>query len=387
MKKLITILVVAALAAGGIVLVRHKKLSIAAAGVQTIRATVARTAVARKGDLFITRNYLARVEPWRSAAIGAQIASRVRDILVQEGDLVSRGQILAVLDGGELLARVQGGKAGVLQSRMQAEAASATMVALEKTLGFRERELGRDERLVREGAIARVVADTSRDQLNEIKGRVDAMEKTMQAARQQIKVRQWDLEQARTRLAYAQILAPFDGVVTKRLADPGDMAGPNQILVNIEDHSRLRICFDVPQSELSRIKPTMAVTGASGSNLHLSVSRIHPSLNRDRTLTVECDAPGPPELWVGSTLQVEVILNRFKNEVLLPEESLIPVPGGGDAVFIVENGATKVMPVKILGRNAGMVALRGVDPGTQVVQNTYLGWNRLAAGEPVEVLP
>ena len=61
------------------------------------------------------------------------------------------------------------------------------------------------------------------------------------------------------------------------------------------------------------------------------------------------------------TWQVEVVLDQFKNEVLLPEESLIPVPGGGDAVFIVENGITVAMPVTILGRNAGRVAVRGVE--------------------------
>jgi RND family efflux transporter MFP subunit len=387
MKKLISTLMVAVLVIGGVVLVRHKKMRIAAAGMKTPSAAVVRISVAQKGDLSITRTYLARIEPWRSATVGAQITSRVMEVSVQEGDVVSKGQILAVLDRTELLARVRGIEAGVLQSRMQADATMATAVALEKTFQFRERELERDELLVQEGAIAKVVAETSSDQLNEIRGRLDAMHKTVQAANELIHVRERDLEQARTRLAYTQIPAPFDGVITECMADPGDMAGPNQSLLKIEDHSRFKICFDVPQTELSEIRQGMDVEGKSNLKQHLSVSRIHPSLNRDRTMTVECDTPGSEGVWAGGTLQVDVVLNRFENEVLLPEESLIPVPGGGDAIFIVKNGVTAALPVAVLGRGSGLVAVQGVDAGTAVVQNTYLGWNRLAAGEPVEVLP
>jgi multidrug efflux pump subunit AcrA (membrane-fusion protein) len=82
-----------------------------------------------------------------------------------------------------------------------------------------------------------------------------------------------------------------------------------------------------------------------------------------------------------------VVQDRLEDRVLVPEESLIPVPGGGDAVFIVADKRTAAVPVTVLGRNAGQVAVAGLDPGSQVILNTYLGWNRLAAGEPVEVLP
>lgn len=386
MKKLMIILMVAALVAGGIFLVRQKKLSIAQSSVQKARASMVRVSVARKGNLSVTRSYLARVEPWRSATVGVQITSRIMEILVQEGDRVSKGQVLAILDGAELLAHVRGIEAEVLQSRLQADASAATVAALEKNLRFREREVDRDEFLAREGAIARVVAETSLDQLNETRGRLNAMEKTLRAAKELIKVRERQLEQARTRMAYTRITAPFEGVISQRLADPGDMAGSNQALVKIEDHTRFKICFDIPQSEVSSIKPGMDIVAKLDSNMDLSISRVHPSLNQDRTLTVECDTDGNLRLWAGSTLQVAVILKIFKDQILVSENSLVPLPDGGHAVFIVENSLTQALPVTVLGRDNGWVAIGGVAPGTQVIENTYLGWNRLAAGELVEVL-
>jgi RND family efflux transporter MFP subunit len=385
MKKLMIILMVAALVAGGIFLVRQKKLSIAQSSVQKARASMVRVSVARKGNLSVTRSYLARVEPWRSATVGVQITSRIMEILVQEGDRVSKGQVLAILDGAELLAHVRGIEAEVLQSRLQADASAATVAALEKNLRFREREVDRDEFLAREGAIARVVAETSLDQLNETRGRLNAMEKTLRAAKELIKVRERQLEQARTRMAYTRITAPFEGVISQRLADPGDMAGSNQALVKIEDHTRFKICFDIPQSEVSSIKPGMDIVAKLDSDMDLSISRVHPSLNIDRTLTVECDTDGNLRLWAGSTLQVAVILKTFKYQILVSENSLVPLPDGGHAVFIVENSLTQALPVTVLGRDNGWVAICGVAPGTQVIKNTYLGWNRLAAGELVEV--
>lgn len=387
MKKIMMILMVTALVAGGIFLVRQKKLSIAQASVQKAQATMVRVSMARKGNLSVTRSYLARVEPWRSATVGVQITSRIMELLVQEGDLVSKGQVLAILDGAELLAHVRGIEAEVLQSKLQAAASAATVAALKKNLLFREREAERDEFLAQEGAIAQVIAETSLDQLNETRGRLNAMGKTLRAAKELIKVRERQLEQARTRMTYTRITAPFEGVISQRLADPGDMAGSNQALVKIEDHTRFKICFDIPQSEVSSIKPGMDIVTKSDPNMDLSISRIHPSLNQDRTLTVECDTDGNPRLWAGSTLQVSVILKTFKDQILVSENSLVPLPDGGHALFIVENHLTKAVPVTVFVRDNGWVAVNGVEPGTQVIENTYLGWNRLASGQLVEVLP
>ena len=103
MKKIITILMVMVLICGGVFLVRQKKMRIAAAGVQKVRKTMVRTAIADRGDLLITRTYLGRIEPWRSVSLSPEISARVMKISVHEGDVVTRGQNLAMLDKEELV--------------------------------------------------------------------------------------------------------------------------------------------------------------------------------------------------------------------------------------------------------------------------------------------
>jgi RND family efflux transporter MFP subunit len=387
MKKIIPVVMALLLIAGGAYLVRQKKLSIGLAGKQPVRSTMVRTALATRGDLQIYRTFLARVEPWRSAKVGSQILSRITHVPVEVGESVPGGGVLALLEDNELTARVRGAEAGVSQAKMQARSAGATVAALEQTLAFRKKELAHDRILVEAGAIARIAAETLNDQVNEIRGRLRAMEKTLEAANQQIKLREQELAQARIRLSYGRIWAPFDGVVAERLVDPGDMAAPGKPLVILEDHTRFRISFNVPQAELASITPEMEVMVQSGLNLNLSVARIYPTMNQDRTLTVECDARAASGLRAGKTLAVRVVLDHFKDQILVPEQSLIPDPKGGEVVFIVENGVTKAMPVTIAGRNQGLVAVTGLEPGTPVILSTYLGWNRLAAGEAVEVLP
>jgi len=53
---------------------------------------------------------------------------------------------------------------------------------------------------------------------------------------------------------------------------------------------------------------------------------------------------------------------------------------------VADNGTLVARPVELLGRAGDTVAVRGIDPGTQVVRNTFLGWATLSAGDPVEVV-
>jgi len=344
---------------GCILLVGSKKARLAAAPAPTTRPTPVRTATAELGALADVRTYLARVESWQRADLAAQISARVLSIRHREGDQVRRGENLVRLDDGEL------------QSAL-AEA-ETTCATLERNVAYREREQERDAVLAREGAIAQATADATADRLNDARGRLSAQEKRC--------------DELRARLAYTRIVSPFDGVVTRRLADPGALATPGQPLLTVDDRSRLRVCFDVPQEDLSAVAAETPVTlRPGGEPLRLNVARLHPALNPDRTRTVEADAPPDPRLASGAYVPAEVQLRRLDQAVLIPEECLVAGPDGRMSVFTVEDGVTRVHPVEVSLVRQGMAAVTGVSPDAIVVRSTYLGWNRLAAGKRVEIL-
>jgi len=357
-KKWGAVLIVLALVASAVLLVRARKASLAAAPTPTARPTLVRVVAAKVGSLEEVCTYLGRFEPWQNAELAAQVNARVLTVSHREGDRVRRGELLVQLDDAEL--------------RSSLGQSEATLASLDKSLDYWEQEEERDRTLAVAGAIPQATADATADRLSEIRGRVDAQ-------RQQVL-------QMQARLAYARINSPFDGVVTHRDVDPGDLAAPGRVLLAVEDCTRQRLCFDVPQNDLDKVRLGSVVEiDASGEPLKLRVTRLHPALNSDRTRTVEADITGDSNLPSGAYLPVRVVKQRLENAVLIPEAALLTGPDGKRAVFTVIDGVTHLVPVQISLRSDGLAAVTGLAPETAVVLSTYLGWNRLAAGERVEV--
>lgn len=166
------------------------------------------------------------------------------------------------------------------------------------------------------------------------------------------------------------------------------MAAPGSSLLTIEDQSRMKILFDVPQKDLDRFSPQRPITvDDDGQELLLKVSRRYPSLNADRTLTMEVDLPADSGFTAGAYEEVEATLEQAKDAILVPVESLVPTPEGETVVFVIEGNSTRSQPVEVLLIEGETAAVEGLEEGTPVVRSTYLGWNRLAEGVAVEVKP
>ncbi len=386
MKKLVLVLVLVALVFGGVLLVRGKKARVAAAPTPTERPMAVRTTLAQLGSLHDTRTYLARVEPWQMAEISAQITARVERVNVREGDRVRKGALLVALDDIEVQSTVAEVEAQIAQAEAQAAGQEATVASLAQTVRYWEKEFQRDDTLAKEGAIAQAAADTTADRLSEAQGRLEAGRQGLEAARKQVDALGKRRAAVAARRTYTLVLSPFDGVVARRLADPGDLAAPGKPLLVVEDRSRSKLLFDVPQEELSRVKKGTPVHVDHDLDLTLAVSRLYPSLNPDRTLTVEAYAPGSAGLSTGTTYPVDLILRTLDDAVLVPEECLVESPDGKRAVFGVVDGRARAFPVTVLLVRNGLGAVEGIEAGLPVIRSTYLGWNRLASGEPVEVL-
>jgi len=359
MKKLIVVFVVIGIFSGGILLVRHKKAKLAAAPVPTARPTPVRTAMAKTGTLFDIRNYLGRVEPWQTAELSSQITGRIVKLVPREGDDVHEGQILVILDNAEL--------------RNTLAEAEATLATLKQNVTYWKREVELDATLAKEGAIAQATADATADHLNDALGRVRAHRKKCEALL--------------ARLSYACIKSPFNGVVSRRMADPGDLATPDRTLLVVEDRSRVKVCFDIPQNDISNIQlgTPVKVQTKSGAK-ELKITRLYPTLNPNRTLTVEVNAPTLNGLNSGSYYPVQVVLSCLEDVVLVPEECIITAPNGQTGVIVIENDKTAVRRVTVALVRNGNAAITGIGPGDTVVRSTYLGWTRLASGELIEVI-
>jgi RND family efflux transporter MFP subunit len=166
-------------------------------------------------------------EPMQRAALATKLMSRVTSVTVQEGDRVTAGQVLVQLDARELEARgerVAAGLASALASWRDAQQHAVRMRALfadsaapKAQLDQAEAALARAEAGVREARAAGAELEAIGD--------------------------------------YATLRAPFAGVVTQRLIEPGALASPGQPLLVVEEQSRLRIAATAAPDAVRGIRP------------------------------------------------------------------------------------------------------------------------------------
>ena len=148
----------------------------------------------------------------QSAIISAQVVGRIQQVLVREGDQVRAGQTLAVLDDATLRTQVAQAQAGV-------KAAENQQAAAESSARLAASTLDRYKQLQAQKSV-------SPQEMDEVSRRAEAAAAQVDAARAQTEAARAQETGARTMLGYTRLVAPYAGVVTARMADPGTLASP-----------------------------------------------------------------------------------------------------------------------------------------------------------------
>jgi membrane fusion protein (multidrug efflux system) len=181
------------------------------------------------------------------------------------------------------------------------------------------------------------------------------------------------LDQTRSQLSDRIITAPFDGVLGLRQVSPGSLVTPGTVITTLDDISRIKLDFSVPESELSTLAEGQAVTGVSdaypGEEFNGTITSVGSRVDaatRALSARAEFDNPGR-KLRAGMLLEVR--LQRAARMTLqVPELSLQQL--GQQAFLFVVGPDSKVtqVPVRIGARRPGWVEiLDGVKPGDRIV--------------------
>jgi RND family efflux transporter MFP subunit len=191
--------------------------------------------------------------------------------------------------------------------------------------------------------------------------------------------------EAETLLGYTKVTAPFDGVITRKYADVGDLASPGKSLLEIEDARDLRLEADVPEAVISHLtlgdKLGVRVSGVT-NELDGVISEIAPSADpNSRTFLVKLDLPPTPGLRAGQFGRAAMPVGE--TSALRTPASAVVQRGQMELVFMVVNGHAQLRIVKTGKRIGDEVELvSGVDAGEQVVVD---GAAQLTDGQPVEM--
>lgn len=336
-----------------------------------------RTAMAERADGAIDLTLPGETRPFLTAAIAARATGYVAERNVDIGSRVKAGDLLiriAAPDLDQQLAQAQAQLGQLEALRLQADArveqakASVTLASLTNN---------RTTTLADQGWASRQNADTSQAGLLSQAATLAAAEAGVKVAMANIKAQQAAVERLRALTAFERVVAPFDGVVTTRNVDVGDLVRADNggtPLLAMDQDSTLRIAVNVPQNLTKGVMPgveaTIRVPQLPGRLFTGAVERSSVALQTaSRTLTTEVDVPNPDGvLRSGMHTDVTLKIPRDRPGVVVPAEAAI-FSRGKLRVAVVKNDGRITWRTITLRRDFGraLEVEDGLDAQTRII--------------------
>jgi RND family efflux transporter MFP subunit len=333
-----------------------------------------------RGPIENRRVFSGSLEAVSTVTLAPKIAGRVVSLPVDLADVVTRGQVIARLDGDELTQ-------AVAQAQAELAVAEAGLAEASSAAEITRREHERVATLSERGI-------ASESQLDTVRADLLSREAAVQVARAEVLRSTAALEAARIRLGYSTILAEWedDGgarVVAQRFVEEGDTVSPNTPLVTVIALDPIKAVVFVAERDYAALAPgkpvTLSTDAHPGRVWEGQVSRVSPAFREgSRQARVEIDVANPDgALKPGMFARVGVVLGREANAVIVPL-SAITQRDGVDVVFLVGGGEAeaRMVPVKVGIRDGERVQVTGeglegrvvtlgqqlIGDGTRVVQ-------------------
>jgi HlyD family secretion protein len=346
----------------------------------------------RSGPLAQTVVATGRVATPARIEVSSQLAARIEQVLVREGDRVKAGQLLVQLRSDEAqaalanartaLAEAQGRQAQV--ASVQRRVAEQQLVQASAALKLAEQELQRARELHAKGFVSQARIDDAERTLASASAGKLAAQAQAEAAREggvDVQVARTRVEQARAGIASAQarlellaLRAPADAVVLTRLAEPGDTAQVGRAVLQLAQAGETRVIATVDEKNLRHLRIGQAATVVAdaypGQRFDATLNYVAPSVDPQRaTVEVRLAVPNPPPFARPEmTVSVEMIVGRREQALLLPAEAVRGADGDAPHVLAIRDGRAERVPVMLGLRGVGTVeAASGVRDGDLVI--------------------
>jgi multidrug efflux pump subunit AcrA (membrane-fusion protein) len=365
-------------------------------------ATVVQTAKAVRGPIERTITADAILYPVTQSAITPKISAPVRRFLVNRGDHVTQGQLLAELEDRDLVSAVSESKAQMEQAQAQFLTTTEAQLPEDLTKARADAESARqaldaakklyDNRvaLVKEGALAQKLADDAKVSLVQAQSQFDTAQRHLEAVRsvsgaQQTRSAQGQLDAAKAhyagmqaQLGYAEVRSPIDGTVADRPVNAGEMAVAGSPIITVVNVSEIVARANVPASEIGHLKvgQDATITSAAG-DLPAKVTVVSPAADPSSTTI---------EVWVkarnrgavlkpGVTAKVSMHAETIPDAVIVPAAALLNSDEGESIVMVVAADSTAhEQKVETGVRDGDRVQItEGLKGGEAVVTNGGVG--------------
>ncbi len=314
----------------------------------------------------------------RSGTVAVRTQGAVSELLVDVGDTVVKGQLLARIDATSLELRKQHAKSqlGEFQTRLKTAKAQLTLASQEVT---------RLEKLQNSAAVSRALYDDARQQRNIAFARVSEAHAAISSSRASFDI-------AELELSYADIIAPFDGTITRKLTEIGNYLKQGEAVLEIISDKQLELEADVPAALLSGLSTDFAddvdivVELENGSKHSARLRAIIPQENpRTRTRRVRFNMQLNADAGFLASEQsatAYIPASKIRDTLTLHKDGVIR-RGQNNVVYVVNNNVAELRVIQTGEATSNRIeVLGGLNAGDLVV---IRGNERLIPGQPLRI--
>jgi RND family efflux transporter MFP subunit len=283
------------------------------------REVPVKLAAVQKGPIAYILNTSGDVLPLMQVDVVSRISGYVERIHFEIGDRVAAGQVVATVDQKEQLHRV--------------EEEEATVKVAEASLREKESQLADSERQAERARLLRQKDFISSQELDAAETRAHTAKAQRELAQAQLAQRQATLAQSRYMLGLTRVTAPFSGVVTRRLIDPGAHVSSASPILTLAVPDPLKVIVNISEKDVSLVRAGMVakleIDAFPGQTFEGKIARLNSALDpASRTLMAEVHVPNPQRLLKpGMFARVALVLAEHKDALLVPTEAIVEEEG------------------------------------------------------------
>lgn len=308
----------------------------------------------------------------RQATVSSKVTGKVQELLVEEGQAVKQGQVLARLDDSNARAALQ-------LAQAQLDAARATLAQANAQSKDATRQAARNKELVSKGFVGQSVYDSAQ-------ANADAQAAGVEAAQGNVDVAQRNINVYRQQLDDTVVRAPFAGVITVKNAQQGEMisplsaggAGTRTGIGTLVDMDSLEVNVDVNENFIGRVQPGQPVTAKLNAypdwEIPCKVIAVVPTADRSKaTVKVRIGINDKdPRILPDMGVRVSFLNDTAGKPTeapkgLLVPESAVQVSGETGVLFVIKNDKLERRAVRLGGKSSeGLHVLSGLSAGESI---------------------
>ncbi len=316
------------------------------------------TIVLQRSALPLYYEAVGTVRPRQSAQLATQVMGNLLRLNVREGDRVSRGQVLAVIDDSQTRAAVDRASAGQTAAQQEIAGTAVDYALAESTLKRYQSLYDRKS--------------VSPHEYDEVRSRFEAAKARLELARAGRAGADAALNQARTSQGFTQVRAPFSGVITAKLAESGDLASPGMPILAIEDNSAFRLEATVDERGIAAVRLGQSIPvildALQNQVMTGKVVQALPAADpASRTFLVKIELPKNPGIRTGLFGRARFPVGT--REALAIPQTAVVERGNMQAVYVLGSDQIASLRFITLGNSEqnNVEILSGLDAGERIV--------------------